>query len=180
MEEPVVYQHVFESLLKHGVGTRMTPALREKLKALDADPDRLKPAYPRDAWDGIMESVREAIYPQLSKEEGQKRLGQDMVIGTGGSVFGKMILQMVKVLGPKRTLLRVPKSYRDGNNFTEVKLTEKGPTEFEMWMSYSGNSSPMVCGSLEETLRIAGARDPKVKVTSTKFPEGVFHITWKE
>ena len=67
--QPVVYQDVFEALLKHGVGKRMTPALHARLKSLNADPDQLRPTYPREDWDAIVEAVREALYPRLPRDE---------------------------------------------------------------------------------------------------------------
>lgn len=177
-EEPVVYQDVFESLLKYGIGKRMSPTLREKLRALDADPEQLRATYRKEQWDGIIEAVRSGLYPTLSRDEGLRRLGEDLVIGTGQTVIGKTLHSIARMLGPKRTLERTPQSYRTGTNFTEVKLTEKGPGEFEMWMNETGTTAMFVVGSLEGTLRIAGAKNPKVEVVRTDFPASTFRITW--
>ena len=94
--------------------------------------------------------------------------------------MGKVMLRMAKMLGPRRTLLRTPQNYRGGNNFTDVNLIEKSPTEFEMWMNYAGNFATLVAGSLEGTLVVAGARNPKVEVVGSTFPEATFRITWAE
>jgi len=178
--EQLVFDHVFEGLLK-AVGQRVTPALKARFKALGVDLDgKLKAYYPVEAWNGCVEACRAELYPSVPRDKALFQLGTEMVAGFGSTVLGKVQLQMMKLLGPKRTLQRMPAAHRAGNNFTEAKLTEKGPRELELWMNPVGEAAPFVAGSLVESLRLAGAKEPKVDVVPGKAPEATFVIRWSE
>jgi uncharacterized protein (TIGR02265 family) len=179
-EAHVVYQSVFEGLLTHTVGKRMTPALREKLKAIGMDPEQLKPTYPKDLWQKVIDAICAGLYPSMKREDAMFKLGTEMVEGYRATLLGKVQMQMVKMLGPRRTMERAGPQFRAGNNFSEVRLTKKSDSEYEMWMNEVAESAPFTRGSLVGLLKMAGAKDVKVDVKPDVNPAATFHIRWTE
>ena len=131
----VVYKEPFEQLLKYGSGKKLTPQLKEKLKKCGFDCDNVKPQYPKTVFTPCVEAVREALYPHLSRSDGLFKLGESMVEGAAMTVIGKTMLNMAKLIGPEKTLLRSHTQYRGGTNFTEVKLSKVGDNHYEFWMN---------------------------------------------
>jgi uncharacterized protein (TIGR02265 family) len=180
-EAHVVYQSVFEGLLHRAVGSRMTPALKAKLKALGVDLDAdLKAVYPKEIWQGVVEACCSELYPRMDKAEALFKLGTEMVDGYSATLFGKAQMQMAKLLGSRRSIERAGQSFRAGNNFTELRMTAKGPTEYELWMNEVSQSGPFVRGSLVALLKVTGAKDIVVDVTPDVPPAATFHIRWSE
>jgi uncharacterized protein (TIGR02265 family) len=180
-EQRVVYESVMEGLLLRAVGKRMTPALKAKLKELGVDLDqRLKAQYSAELFEKVVALLCTTLYPALSRDEALFKLGSEIVDGYADTLFGKVLMQMMKVLGPRRTLERLPQSYRGGNNFTDVKLTAKGPREYEMWMNEVGDSAQFVRGGIIGVLTRAGGKQVEVKPSPGQGAQGTFHITWND
>jgi uncharacterized protein (TIGR02265 family) len=179
-DAPVVYQSVFEGLLTHTVGKRMTPALKEKLKAVGIDPDQLKAAYPKVVWQKVIDVLCVALYPGLSKHDAMFKLGTEMVDGYRSTLLGKVLMQMVKVLGPRRTVERAGQQFRSGNNFSEFRLTKKGETEYDLWMNEVGESGPFTQAALLGLVKVSGAKDVTVDLKPDVDAAVTFSVRWKE
>jgi uncharacterized protein (TIGR02265 family) len=179
-ETHVVYQSVFEGLLTHTVGKRMTPALKEKLKGVGIDPDQLKPAYPKIVWQKVIDVLCLALYPGLPKNDAMFKLGTEMVEGYRSTLFGKVLMQMTRVLGPRRTMERAGANFRSGNNFSEFRLTKKSETEYEMWMNEVSESGPFTQGALIGLLKVSGAKDVAVDLRPDVGAAVTFAVRWKE
>jgi uncharacterized protein (TIGR02265 family) len=176
--ERVTYEGIFDGLLNRTVGKRMTPALKAKLLALGVDIDHLKPTYAEPVWQSVVDLVCAEIFPTLPKDAALYQLGTEMVGGYGATIFGRALMKMIKLLGPRRTLERAGPNFRSGNNFTEVKLEAKGPTEYAMWMNVVGESGQFIRGALVGMLELAGAKDVKIDVVPDVAPAATFHIRW--
>jgi uncharacterized protein (TIGR02265 family) len=158
----------------------MTPALKEKLKAVGIDPDQLKPSYPKEVWQKVIDLLCANIYPGLPKNDAMFKLGTEMVEGYRSTLFGKVLMQMTKVLGPRRTMERAGANFRSGNNFSEFRLTKKSETEYEMWMNEVQESGPFTQGALIGLLKVAGAKDVAVDLKPDVGAAVTFSVRWKD
>jgi uncharacterized protein (TIGR02265 family) len=91
----------------------------------------------------------------------------------GGAVFG-----MLKLLGPKRMLLRTQKNFRSGNNYTDVRFTEVGPTVMDMWMNEPGPLRHFSAGIIEAGMRFSGAPETRVEVRAFDDASVTYRISW--
>jgi uncharacterized protein (TIGR02265 family) len=174
----VVYREPFEQLLKYGIGKKLTPQLKDKLKTAGFDCDNVRPQYPKEVFTPCVEVVRLALYPHLSRSEGLFRLGESMVEGAAMTLMGKTMLSMAKLIGPEKTLLRSHTQYRGGTNFTEVKLSKLGDNHYEMWMNQGADIPEFGAGSLAATLKYTGGKEVKVVVKKLEPPAITWDITW--
>jgi uncharacterized protein (TIGR02265 family) len=174
----VVYKEPFEQLLKYGIRERLTPALKQRLKAAGFDCDDVKPQYPKEIFTPCVEAAREALYPGLPREEGLFRLGESLVEGATQTVMGKAMLSMGKLVGPEKTLLRSHLQYRGGTNFTEVRLSKLGERHYEFWMNDGAEIPQFGAGTLAATIKYTGGKDVRVVAAKIEPPALTFDIRW--
>lgn len=180
-EDRRVLAQVVEGLLRHGVGERVTPRLRERLRQAGLDLDRpLLPAYPVDQWTRCLHVIVDELYPGLPREEAFRQLAAAHVGGYGQTLVGRALLRLLKLLGPKRTVHQMLQALRSSDNYTEVRLTELGPGHYELWMN-SVLDAPGYAESLFVSfLRVSGAEEPHATVVRRDEESTVYLLTWKE
>lgn len=174
----VVYREPFEQILKYGIGAKLTPQLKDKLKALGFDADNIKPQYPKELFTPCVELVRTTLYPHLSRQDGLFRLGESMVEGAAQTIMGKTMLSMARLIGPEKTLLRSHSQYRAGTNFTEVKLEKVGERHYQFHMNSGADIPEFGAGTLAATLKHTGGKDVKVVPAKLEPPAVTYDIQW--
>ncbi len=180
MSEPrLVFAQTVEGLFQKGLGESVTPTLRAKLKAAGLDLNaKLLPAYPHAQWTCFVVLAAEVLYPQLEQHSALNRLGEVLTQGFFQGTVGKALSAVVRLLGPRRTLLRTRHSFRSGNNYAEATVTQLAECHFEMWMNETGPTVYLCQGVVLTGLRTSGALLPEVAV-SRHDPQGVtFEIRW--
>jgi uncharacterized protein (TIGR02265 family) len=95
-------------------------------------------------------------------------------------MLGRAVLSMLRVLGPRRALMRATQNFRAGNNFTESKLNELGPGQFELWMNEVGPYPAFTAGIIHAGLRVAGAKDIAVEMTGYDGHACTYRINWRD
>jgi uncharacterized protein (TIGR02265 family) len=155
--ELLVFDQTLEALFVRGLRGRITQPMQARLQSAGVDlTKRLLPAYAFHTW---MESLRiaaEELYPGETLEQGQFLLGQTFIEGYGQTLMGKAILRMIRILGPRRTLLRATHNFRSGNNYTETTLTEISANEVRLWMNEVGPYPMFTAGIIYAALRASG------------------------
>jgi uncharacterized protein (TIGR02265 family) len=84
------------------------------------------------------------------------------------------------VLGPKRALLRATQNFRAGNNYTETRVTELAPHQFDLWMNEVGDFPEFTAGIIYAGVRLSGAQEPRVESLGYDGHACTYRITWKE
>lgn len=115
---------------------RLVPSVRDEMAALGINLDDILPAYSLDVFERAMRRAGEAIYPDLPLSERWRRMGREFVEGYVQTMMGTAVMAMARVLGPRRTLERVVRTFRTGSNYLGAETTGLGPTEVEIrtWM----------------------------------------------
>ena len=124
VDEPVVFTSTVEGLIR-----AMGDKLDERAHKQFADiglvlKGTLQAAYPRSLWLAAGLLASQILFPQLPPEQQRLNLGRRFVHGYSETIVGKALLTMMRMLGPRRSLARLKKSFETGNNYSEVSMRE--------------------------------------------------------
>ncbi|MFP2903910.1 DUF2378 family protein [Pyxidicoccus sp. 3LFB2] len=183
LEQRLVYVQVVEGLLQHGLHGKVSPRLRQRLRKAGIDLDRpLLPAYPVPLWMHCLSVIVEETYPDMPREEGFRKLAEAHVQGYGRTVIGRAVYGVMRLLGTRRLVQRLPQTLRSTDNYTEMELIERGPTTYEMRMNSVQDTPGYVEALFESMMRVGGADSPKVTKTHVDpaGPSTTYLLTWTE
>lgn len=175
-ETPVLFSQVVEGLVR-ALGSTLDEAAREQLKALGLDLRRVEPAYPLDVWTNVVRYGAALVTPGAPVEKQMYELGRRFIDGYAETLVGQGMLTLLRVLGPKRALERMSRNFRTGNNYTETKLEQTGPTSFFLWFNQV-REPEFYRGMLMSGIGRAGAEALQVQVVRREGPSATFAITW--
>jgi uncharacterized protein (TIGR02265 family) len=122
----------------------------------------------------------EDLYPSQPLAEATFKLGEVYVEGFRQTMLGRAVLSLLRVLGPRRTIARATQNFRAGNNYTETRITELGPTQFDVWMNEVGDFPEFTAGIIQAGVRMSGAKDLRVEPFGYDGHACTYRITWKE
>jgi uncharacterized protein (TIGR02265 family) len=169
-----------EGLFLKGLGARVTPALREQLKAIGLDLEReLLPAYPRTVWNAAIPLAARHVWPQLDVASSHVLLGRTIIDGFKETLLGRALAGMAKVLGPMRTLARMRKNLRTGGNYNEVTLTAETQTQVLFWINEPWLHPGYVQGLLQGSLEISGGKNNSVEVVTQDDAGTTYRVRWE-
>lgn len=177
--ERVVFGHVVEGIHRAWGKTLSRPA-RAQLAQIGIDLGK-KPAatYPFDAFVRALEILRRDLVPSLPVDDGMFALGQQYIDGYFETLLGSAVAGIVKLLGPRRTLLRATQQFRSANNFSEISVINHAPTDAELDMS-SVDHPRFTRGMVFRGLVIAGARELSVDILPPLQPGGChLRVRWR-
>ncbi len=178
MSDKLVFEQTIEGLFVRGLGARMTPKLKDRLRAEGLDLDyTLHPAYSFEKWCRFVAIANEELHGG-ALESGYQTLGERVVDGFRESFLGRAVFGVLKTIGPKRALYRLKQSFRAGNNYSEGTVTEVGTNQFEVWMNECGDIRHLTSGILLAGVRAAGAKDPRVTVKSFDADGVTYSVSW--
>jgi uncharacterized protein (TIGR02265 family) len=177
----VVYSDAVEGVFIRGLGPRVTPALKAKLRELGLDlGQKLRPTYPRDAWMRVLRATVEELYPWLPLEEGYRQLGQVAINGIATTMIGRAIASMARLLGPARAVHRLPDGFKSVNNYMEIKLeTVEEGRRYRIWLNETYGHPAYMEGCFRAALELAGARNLTVTVVEVAGESATFEISWR-
>lgn len=188
--EPVVFATAVEGVRK-AFGKRLKPETLQRLKGLGMDLDSVQAAYPLKTWvDGVTILV-EDLLPGLPVDEQHRQAGQQFMNGYVQTAIGFATLTTAKLIGVKRTLLRMGRNFRTAANYIETEVQDVGPKEVHLRATVGAEFLPRVApganaliinyrrGVLEQTLVLLGV-EGSVEVLEVEAgrPGAVFRITW--
>ena len=180
-DELLVYEQTVEGLFVRALGSRLTPECRARLTEAGLDVTRkLKPAYSFQSWMTFIRIAAEELYPGMPLPEATFKLGEAHVEGFRETMMGRAVISLLRVLGPKRTVLRATQNFRAGNNYTETRVTELAPHQFELWMNEVGDFPEFTAGIIHAGVRMSGAQELRVESLGYDGHACTYRITWKE
>jgi len=178
MSEKLVFEQTIEALFVRAVGSRMSPALRRRLKDLGIDLEKkLRPAYTFEQWMGSLKAGAEELFPSQPLDQAMFQLGELFIDGYRETFLGRAVLGVVRVLGPKRTLKRSTQNFRSGNNYTETRLTEVDDTTSELWLNEVGPYPSFTAGIIHAGLVACGVV-PTVTMEGHDGHACTYRVSW--
>jgi len=188
--EPVVFDSAIEGTRK-AFARQLTAELKAQLKGVGLDLDHPQAGVTLDTWLKAMRLLAGALFPQLKPEERHRQLGREFMKGYVQTAIGFATLTTAKLIGVKRTLLRMGRNFRTAANYIEAEALDIAPKEVHLSVIVGTEFLPRVPpnandvivhyrhGVLEETLRILGvAGAVEVLEVHPGRPGGRFRITW--
>jgi len=177
----MTYGSVVEGLLQHGLGGQLSPELKARLRLIGVDVERpLLPAYPVKLWEHCLWAIIEDVYPGLPAERAFRALGSRMTEGYGHTLLGRAMLVLARMLGPRRTLLRLPQLLAATDNWSRPLLLERAPCHFELRINDDLDLPGYMEGIFEALLRQAGASHPRVQVLEKGSGGTLLELKWGE
>ncbi|WP_163996102.1 DUF2378 family protein [Pyxidicoccus caerfyrddinensis] len=180
-DELLIFEQTIEALFLRALSGRLTPECKARLRQAGLDVDqKLRPAYPFDSWMSFLRITAEELFPGEPLEQGTWKLGEAYIEGFRETMLGRAVLSLLRVLGPRRALMRATQNFRAGNNYTESKLKELGPAQFELWMNEVGPYPSFTAGIIHAGLRVAGAQAIFIETSGYDGHACTYRINWSE
>ncbi|MDP1917462.1 MAG: DUF2378 family protein [Myxococcales bacterium] len=181
-EEQLVFGPTLEGLFMRGLAGKLSPGLIQQLRALGLDLEKpLRPAYPRAVVNAAVTLTAKTLYPSVALDEAFYRVGQHVTSGLRATTLGAATLAIVRLVGPKRTLGRLARTFRSTNNYMNVTLRELTPTSWELDLEPSNDYPSYMQAVLEDMLNVAGAEQLKVEVAVHDKARALctYRISWR-
>ncbi len=166
----------FEGLFLRGL--EPTSALLALLRDAGYDASAPKKSYPVEVWRGCIEAARLHLYPQLSVEDGQRRLGAHFVEGIAKTLVGSVLAVSAPLLGPERSLDRVGTYMRIAHQATEVTQVVTGLRQRRVLMRSHRSSPHFFAGALEAVLRLTRV-EPTCEVLRAEADAFEISASWR-
>jgi uncharacterized protein (TIGR02265 family) len=180
-EEQLVFGSTLEGLYQRGLKGKLPPTLVGQLADLGLDVSKpLLPAYPRALVHTAITLTAKTLFPTLSMSDAMYRVGQHVTSGLKATTMGSATLAVVRLIGPRRTMQRLARTFRSTNNYMDVTLRELTPSAFELDLAPSNEYPSYMQAVMEDMLTIAGATELRVAVvTHDKVNERcTYRISW--
>lgn len=156
----------------------MTPVLRAELKALGVDLAAIPPAIPAELMTQVIRKTAAALYPTEASAQAERRLGVVFMNGFSQTLLGAAMAQLMKVIGPRRSLERMQRNFRTGSNFIETKLTVIDERTFTLWFNDVCEVPEFYAGIIEQGGRTAGADGVSVEATPEAGRACSYRVSW--
>lgn len=164
-DEQLVFGPTLEGLFLKGLKGQLSAELTATLREKGLDLERpLRPAYPRALVNELILLTARTLHPTLSESDAMYRIGKCVTPGQGSTMMGAAALKIVSLIGPRRTLERMARTFRGTNNYMSVTLSSTGPTAFTLELTPSNQYPSYMQAVIEDMLTLAGAASLKVQV----------------
>ncbi|MBX5480644.1 MAG: DUF2378 family protein [Myxococcaceae bacterium] len=176
--EPVFFSQYFESLFLRAHGDQLTPRLKARLREAGLDVDRLLPAYPVSVGKAALQIAVEEIYPGQDREAALREMGRRFLRGWQSTLLGRAAAAVLRVVGPRRSLMRLEGAFRTGDNFTRIQAEELGPTRVRLRINHVLGAPAYYAGMMQEGGVMTGAKNTRATVESTEGDGAVILVEW--
>lgn len=176
--ERLMFSQVIEGIFIKGLGDKLTPSMKAEIKKAGIDLAKLQPAYPVEVMEKACKAVVPMLYPGTSEAEAYFQLGVVSMRGYSDTLLGKALMQILKLIGVRRSLLRMHTSMRAGNNFLETSSTVLAENSIELRFSDVHGMPSFYQGIIEEGARMAHADSVRVTTVASDPPGHTFRVEW--
>ncbi len=179
MAEQLEFAHVFEGLFMRGLKDHLDDRLKARLKEKGLDLSKpLDPAYPSHVLSDCIIVAAQTVYPSLPLDQALNAVGHAFFRGYTGTMLGQAMLQLLRLLGPRRTLERMQRNFRTGNNYMETRFKALGPQNVELWFNETRGIPAYFQGILEQGGNDIGAKNMQVSYRDDPAGGTWFAVTW--
>jgi uncharacterized protein (TIGR02265 family) len=181
VQRRVVFDHTVEGLFLIALKGRLSSAAAARLRVAGLDlSKKLLPAYTFETWKRSLEIAVVDLYGFVSRPEGYRRLGHDVVAGLGKTVIGRAMVGVARLLGPLRALRRLDHNLHSADNYVQARLTELSSNWCEVWINEVLDQPGYYQGILEACLEMAGARGIRVELIAREGSGASFLVQWED
>jgi uncharacterized protein (TIGR02265 family) len=180
--DKLVYAGTIEALFLRALENRLTPACRQRLLEAGLDLEqKLSPTYTLEQWKQFLRIAADHVYAGMPAEAAYYSLGERFMDGYFSSLFGRALLGMARLLGPRRALTQARLCFRTSANCSEVRIVERSPTEVEVWLTDIGADLPtFVAGVLARAAELSGGQRVVAIPEGFDGQSATYHVRWSE
>lgn len=178
----VEFEQSVDGLFRGALKAHEDAALVDELRAAGLDLSRkLAPGYAAEDFYRWMQIAARHRFPGITDEEACREVGRLAVInGLRSTLLGAAVLKAMQLLGVRRSLHRIGRTFRNGNNYIEARVSELSPTAMEIQLGPIVGAASYFEGVLEEGPRQMGVKDVFVTRTRTVGEDVVYRVEWIE
>lgn len=174
-----MFAHAVEALFARAFRGEVTERCKVRLRLAGLDLDRpLLPAYPIAVWLAALEITVSELLPHLPREDAFREMGARLLRGYVHTLMGRANFSLLRLLGPVRALERLTAHLRANNNFQETRLTQLGPTEWQLWINTAVSEPAYYEGLLQAALEEVGVQNPRVGAGVRTDDGCTYRVTW--
>lgn len=176
-DERLVFPAQIEGLLR-GLEPDVTPSLKRALKAAGLDVDvPFPPAWPAVKLGTWLDVMANEVYGEFSRDEAYRRIGRRFMDGWQRTLLGAAATKVLRLMGMRRGLERLTRSFRTGDNFSETAV--EFPDDRVCLVSVKSQQMPhYIAGILDGGLALMGVRG-KVSVEPNVGDTMRFRVEWE-
>ncbi len=178
--ERLWFSTVIEAIFIKGLAGKITPSLKADIKKVGIDFDKLAPAYPVEQVYAACKLTMPVLYEGMSEPEALHQLGVISMRGYTETLLGKAVIQLLKLIGVRRSLLRMHTTMRSGNNYLETSSVVLASNCVELKFSDVSKMPSFYQGIIEEGGRMAHAKNLRVSTADNAAPGHTFRVEWDE
>ena len=175
-----MYTSVLEGLFIRGLHQRgrLSPELIARLKGEGLDVTApLLPAYPVVVWARCIEVTASALFPEVDKGEAIRRVGEISLDGYAETLLGKALFGLLKVLGTRRSMLRMARNMSGGSNYLDTTVVELGPTDFRTVVNDVAGIPSFYQGVFRRAAELVGTQ-VQVDMEPSTAPACSYRVHW--
>jgi uncharacterized protein (TIGR02265 family) len=177
--EAVVFKGTFEALFLRALKGRLDPQTLAALKTAGLDLGReLLPAYPYPLFEESLRIALRALYGPTPSVAQYREFGRVWTDGFFETFMGLALIGVLKIIGPRRSMLRSAQNYRNINNYADARVAELGPTHFELFLADRYAWPEVSAGSLQRSVELCGAREVVTRHARLEGTHNVYDVTW--
>ena len=163
--------------LKAAIG-ELTPELATLLKMHGLDYSKpLQAAYLAPLFEQWIAIAGRTLFPNEDVRQGQRLLGQRFFDGWRGTLTGAAASAFLRIVGPRRSLGRIGRAFRNGNNFTVTQTTFDGENSALVDFVQTQDLADFVRGVVEAGLLLMRVKG-EVRIVSRGVRQFVLGVTW--
>jgi len=175
--EQIEFSQSIEGLFIKGLGSTVTQPMKDHLKSKGLDLDKpLRPGYPAADFHKWVEYIATTVYPDDRKDEAVRRIGHRAVSGLEQGLIGKALGAGLKLIGPRRSLQRVERIFKNNNNYQIATLLELSDRDAKVRLSDVFGLPTYYQGLFEAVLAIIHAKELKVSLLPSPGAGAMLHI----
>lgn len=178
--ERLWFSTVIEAIFIKGLAGKITPGLKADIKKAGINLDKLAPAYPVEQVYAACKLSMPVLYAGLSEPEAFHQLGVSSMRGYTETLLGKALIQILKLIGVRRSLLRMHTTMRSGNNYLETSSVVLSANCVELKFSDVSKMSTFYQGIIEEGGRMAHAKNLRISTVDSTSPAHTYRVEWDE
>jgi len=178
--EKLVFGHAVQGIFLDALGERLNPQARVKFREAGIDLDRpLLPAYDQAVYHRCIELAAAEVWPELPRADALRRVGAAVMKSYEGTLVGKAVAGMIRMIGPRRTLERATHNFRSATNYLECKVLTPEPRKAELTLNETSGVPTYFEGVVVTALEMAGATHLHCLLSAQGTGGTRYRLTWE-
>jgi uncharacterized protein (TIGR02265 family) len=182
-DNKLVFESSIEGVFIKGHGSKLTPSLKAKFRELGVDLDKpLKPTYPLAAVNECTRLLRKFVYAHEPDDlKAYKAIGSATLDGYFDTMLGRALSSVMRVIGFRKVIDRLPQNFSSGNNYQQAKLKWLGPCEVELELIETSPHPGLNVGVMERAFgHYFKAPGFQVEIAREHPPGATYRLRWSE